>query len=97
MAQIVWNKRACKQLADLQNYLQQEFGEKAAQTFTYRIFQFLELLVKYPQIGTLEGPEKNIRGFLLHRHTTILYKEKEETLYILALFDNRQNPQKKTI
>jgi plasmid stabilization system protein ParE len=46
MAQIVWNRRASKQLADLQNYLQQEFGEKAAQTFTYRIFQFLELLVK---------------------------------------------------
>ncbi|NDK55409.1 type II toxin-antitoxin system RelE/ParE family toxin [Pontibacter fetidus] len=97
MAQIVWNKRASKQLADLQNYLQQEFGEKTAQTFTYRIFKFLELLVKYPQIGTLESPEKDIRGFLLHRHTTILYKQKEETIYILALFDNRQNPQKKTI
>ncbi len=97
MAQIVWNKRASKQLADLQNYLQQEFGEKAAQTFTYRIFHFLELLVKYPQIGTLESPEKDIKGFLLHRHTTILYKQKEQTIYILALFDNRQNPQKKTV
>ncbi|GAB3822928.1 type II toxin-antitoxin system RelE/ParE family toxin [Pontibacter rugosus] len=97
MAQIVWNKRASNQLADLQNYLQQEFGDKATQTFTYRIFQFLELLIKYPQIGTLESPEKDIRGFLLHRHTTILYKQKEETIYILASFDNRQNPQKKTI
>jgi plasmid stabilization system protein ParE len=46
MAQIVWNKRASKQLAELQNYLQEEFGEKAAQTFTQRIFKFLELLVK---------------------------------------------------
>ena len=97
MAQIVWNKRASKQLADLQSYLQEEFGEKAAQTFTHRIFKFLELLVKYPQIGTLESPEKDIRGFLLHKHTTILYKQKEEAIYILALFDHRQNPRKKTI
>ncbi len=97
MAQIVWNKRASKQLADLQSYLQDEFGEKTAQTFTYRIFKFLELLVNYPQIGTLESPGKEIRGFLLHRHTTILYKQKEEIIYILALFDNRQSPRKKTI
>lgn len=96
MAQIVWNKRASKQVAELQNYLQREFGEKTAQTFTYRIFKFLELLSKYPQIGTLENPEKDIRGFLLHRHTTILYKQQKETIYVLALFDNRQNPQKKT-
>lgn len=95
MAKIVWNKRAGKQLAELQSYLQKEFGEKTAQTFTYRVFKFLELLAQYPQIGTLENPEKDIRGFLLHRHTTILYKQQKEIVYILALFDNRQNPQKR--
>jgi plasmid stabilization system protein ParE len=95
VAQIVWNKRASRQLAELQSYLQNEFGEKTAQAFTYRIFKFLELLGQYPQIGTLENPEKDIRGFLLHRHTTILYKQQKEVIYILALFDNRQNPNKK--
>lgn len=97
MAQIVWNKRSSKNLADLQIYLEEEFGEKTAQTFTYRIFKFLEILVRHSQIGTLENPEKDIRGFLLHRHTTILYKQKEQIIYILALFDNRQNPRNKTI
>lgn len=97
MAQIIWNKRASKQLANLQDYLQKEFGENTAQAFTYQLFKFLELLVRFPQIGTLENAEKGIRGFLLHQHTTILYKHKEEVIYILALFDNRQSPDKKRI
>ncbi|GAA4307238.1 type II toxin-antitoxin system RelE/ParE family toxin [Nibribacter koreensis] len=95
MAQVIWNKRAAQQLAHLQQYLQEEFGEKTTQTFTVRVFKFLELLVKYPQIGSLENPEKGIRGFLLHKHTTIFYKQKQEDIYILALFDNRQQPSKK--
>ncbi|MCJ8164976.1 type II toxin-antitoxin system RelE/ParE family toxin [Pontibacter sp. E15-1] len=97
MAQIIWNKRASKQLAALQKYLQEEFGEKTAQICTVRIFEFLELLLKYPQIGSVENTEKGVRGFLLHRHTTILYKQKQENIYILAVFDNWQHPDKKNI
>jgi len=76
MAQIIWNKRASRQLAELQSYLQQEFGEKTAEAFTSRIFKFLELLLQYPKIGSLENPEKRIRGFSLYRYITILYKQK---------------------
>ncbi|WP_181303954.1 type II toxin-antitoxin system RelE/ParE family toxin [Rufibacter sp. XAAS-G3-1] len=97
MAQVIWNKRASRQLAELQSYLHEEFGENAARTFTIRIFNFLELLVKYPKIGSLENPEKDIRGFLLHRHTTILYKHEQDIIYILSLFDNRQNQEKKKL
>jgi len=95
MAGVIWNKRASKQLQQLQEYLEQEFGANTVKTFTGRLFKFLDLLVKYPHIGTLENKAEDIRGFLLHRHTTIIYKVKQDSVYILALFDNRQNPDKK--
>ena len=95
MAGVIWNKRASKQLEELQEHLNLEFGNNTAKTFTQRLFKFLDLLVKYPHIGTLENKPEDIRGFLLHRHTTILYKVKQDTIFILALFDNRQNPDKK--
>ena len=95
MARVIWNKRASKQLGELQEYLEQEFGSNTVKIFTQRIFKFLELLTKYPQIGTLENKNEDLRGFLLHRHTTLLYKVKSDSIYILALFDNRQNPDKK--
>ena len=95
MARVVWNKRASKQLQELQELLEQEFGIKTVKTFTNRLFKFLELLIKYPHIGTLEYKTEDIRGFLLHRHTTIIYKIKQDSIYILSLFDNRQNPNRK--
>jgi plasmid stabilization system protein ParE len=97
MARIIWNKRASKQLQELQEYLEQQFGINTVKLFTSRLFKFLELLVKYPQIGTLENKAEDIRGFLLHRHTTIIYKVKQESIYILSLFDNRQYPAKKKV
>ena len=96
MAQIKWNKRASKQLADLQHYLFQEFGETTVKAFTSSLFKFLNLLLKHPHLGSLENKEQGIRGFVLHKHTTILYKEHLGSIYILTLFDNRQSPQKKS-
>ncbi|PIQ21575.1 MAG: hypothetical protein COW65_08290 [Cytophagales bacterium CG18_big_fil_WC_8_21_14_2_50_42_9] len=95
MARVIWNKRASKQLQELQEYLEQEFGINTAKTFTERLFKFLDLLFKYSHIGTLENKTEDIRGFLLHRHTTIIYKVKQDSIYILSLFDNRQGPDKK--
>lgn len=97
MARIIWNKRAGRQLKELQEYLQEEFGEKTAQAFTAKTFKILELLFRYPRIGTLEDKHKSIRGFVLNRHSTIFYQERQGNIYILALFDNRQNPERKKV
>ncbi len=97
MAGVIWNKRAAKQLEELQEYLEQEFGIDTVKKFTNRLFKFLELLIRYPHIGTLENKTENIRGFLLHRHTTIIYRVKGNSVYILSLFDNRQNPNRKKV
>lgn len=94
MAQIIWNKRASRQFGALQEYLTEEFGEKTTATFTTRTFTFIELLLKHPQIGSLEDKEKNIRGFVLHSNTTVFYKEEQGNIYILSFFDNRQSPGK---
>jgi plasmid stabilization system protein ParE len=95
MAQIIWNKRASRQFEQIQRYLKEEFGEKSAGIFTSRLFNFLELLTKYPETGTLENAKENVRGFLLHGHTTIFYKKEKNVIYILSVFDNRQDPAKR--
>jgi len=97
VAKIVWNRRASQQFTAIQNYLVQEFGENAAETFTTHTFNFLELLSKYPLIGSLEHAAKNIRGFLLHRHTTLFYTYKSDTIFILSLFNNRMHPREKKL
>lgn len=74
MAQIVWNKRASRQFEELQRYLQEEFGEKTAETFTSGIFRILELLLQYFYIGNIEEAGKRYKRLPATPEYTILYK-----------------------
>jgi len=94
MAQVVWNRKAVRQFEKIQEYLSKEFGDKTTEEFTKRVFNFLDLLSNYPDLGTVENKERNIRGFLLHRHTTLFYKIGSDKICLLAMFDNRQDPKK---
>ena len=68
-----------------------------AQTIKYinKVNTFLKLLKENPRIGKSEIEDKGIRGYVLSRQTTVLYRIKGETIIILKFFDNRQNPKKK--
>ena len=92
---IIWNQKAAEQFESIQNYLLEEFGTQAVKKITSRTFKFLELLEKYPFLGTTEFAEKDIRGFTLTRHTRILYKVTDDAVHLLSFFDLRQDPDKK--
>jgi hypothetical protein len=50
------------------------WGQQSAKKFTDRVFYFLELLFKYPRLGSVEDKEFDIRGFTLSKQTRLLYK-----------------------
>ncbi len=56
---------------------------------------FLRLLRNYPEMGSLEMPEKAIRAFQLTHHTRVFYRLKGDTIILLTFFDVRQHPKKK--
>lgn len=67
------------------------------QNFITNVYSFLEILLNYPQIGTLEHKEKNIRGFTMVGQIRIFYKIRGRKIILPAFFDNRQNPIKKPV
>ena len=92
---IVWSKRASLKFDQILSYLIVEWGEKSAKDFFLKVFDFLETLSEFPEIGSIENKEKNIRGFTIQRQVTIYYRLKDDKILILLFFDNRQNPGKK--
>jgi len=60
-----------------------------------KFYDFLEILSEFPSIGTIQYPEKNIRGFTLTKQINIFYKIESDYIVLLDLFDNRSNPKKK--
>jgi plasmid stabilization system protein ParE len=92
---IKWTKSASKSFNKTINYLEQEWSEKVAEKFVQKVYAFLLNLEEYPEIGKIEIEEKGIRGFVLSRHTTVLYRIKGNYIILLQFFDNRQDPIKK--
>jgi plasmid stabilization system protein ParE len=92
---IIWTKKAKSRFADILNYIEKEFGEATRQHFRTKTKDFTILLKEFPEIGTLEIREKNLRGFQLTKQTRVFYRIKNHTIIILTFFDSRQNPNKK--
>lgn len=71
---IIWQNKAVDQFENIQEYLLSEWGESVVISFTQQVFQVLELLSRYPQIGPMEVPERNIRGYVVNKQITMLYQ-----------------------
>jgi len=92
---IFWTKRADKKFGNICDYLNENWGTKSSDKFKKRVSQVINLLSDFPDIGTLEVRERNIRGFMIVKQISLFYKVKDNKLIILNLFDNRQTPTKK--
>jgi len=92
---LVWTEKAQRRMGEILEYIEREFGAKARQTFQEKTQDFTRILIEFPEMGTLEMKEKNLRGFQLTRQTRVFYRVKKDRIVILTLFDSRQNPKKK--
>ena len=92
---ISFTKRAQRNYSLIQIYLTEEWGKATAEAFEQKTIDFLDLLKEFPEQGSIELFEKQIRGFQLTKQTRILYRVKDKSIILLAFFDVRQNPKKK--
>jgi len=94
---IVWSKKASLKFDQIVTYLLDEWGENVAKEFIQKVFDFFDILSDFPEIGSLENKEKNIRGFTIVKQVTLFYRIKDDTVILILFFDNRQNPNKKKL
>jgi len=92
---VQWTKRADKKFDKIIDYLLVEWNEKVAKSFVKNVYDLIEILAEYPEIGTLENEEKEIRGLTIVKQVNVFYKVKDDQLIILNFFDNRKDPKGK--
>lgn len=92
---IFWTNKASNNFENILEYLEVEWGNQVTKRFVKDVYDFLEVLVEFPEIGSIENKEKGIRGFTLIRQINIFYRITIDKIIILGLFNNRQNPSKK--
>ena len=94
---VIWSKRSVLKFDQIISYLIDKWGEKSAKQFIDRVFAFLEILSEFPEIGSIENNEKNIRGFTVVEQVNIYYRVKGDTVILILFFINRQDPNKKKL
>jgi plasmid stabilization system protein ParE len=92
---IKWTKRSADKFDELLSYLEVEFGSKTTTRFARKVFDLLEIVAKYPELGQIEHQQKQIRGIKIIKHITLFYRIKSQDIILLQFFDNRQNPKSK--
>ncbi len=93
--EVFWSKRADKKFDNILDYLMLEWGERVTNSFVTEVYNFLDILSEYPNIGTIEDKEKGIRAFTIVKQVNIFYKIYNNKIVILNFFDNRQDPTRK--
>jgi plasmid stabilization system protein ParE len=93
--EIFWSKRADQKFDQIIKYLNKEWGENVARAFVKKVYDFLDILSEFPEIGAIENKEKGIRGFTIVKQVNLYYRIKGNKIILLTFFDNRKNPQKK--
>jgi len=92
---IFLSKRAVKSYRSIEDYLVKNRGLVVANAFEQKVIDFFDLLENFPEMGTVEVSEKNIRGFQLTKQIKVFYRIKNKSkIIVLFFFDVRQNPKK---
>jgi len=94
MRKIEWSLEASSNLDSIVDYLEKKWTEKELQTFRNRLKKQLSLIAESPELYKLSSRRQGLRECQITRHNTLFYKHDDDSLYIVAIFDNRQNPDK---
>ena len=91
--QVVWSHRAQEDRKNILNYRKQRNGSITYSKKLNHLFkEAIRLLKNFPQVGKLTDQE-NVRVKIV-RDYLIIYEVTETTIYILTIWDSRQDPEK---
>lgn len=93
-ANIIWTKKAADTFNTIVDYLYKEWSEKEVLSFIKKSDVTILKLSHYPEIGRPSIKRKNIRIFILNKHTTITYhfSSRKNEITILLFWNQRRNP-----
>ena len=71
---IFWSKHADKSFDSIITWLQSNWGEHSVSLFVKKVYEFLEIISEFPEIGSLENTDLNIRGFEIVKQSRLTYQ-----------------------
>jgi len=92
--QIALSKTAQKKLNKLFIYLETNWSKKVKLRFITKLEQRIQIVKQKPEAFPRSEIKKGLHKCVITRQTTMFYTFDEKKIYILTIFDNRQDPDK---
>ncbi len=94
LLQVKLSKRAEKKLDNLFNYLETKWSERAKNNFVKKLQKAIKQIQQHPSGFPKSEIIKGLHKLVITKQTTIYYKYDKKYIYIITVFDTRQNPEK---
>ena len=91
---IVLSKRASRNLEKLLEYLETEWSIRIKNNFIKKLDRSLHILKEKPESSPKSDRVIGLHKCVVTKQTTVYYKFDSEKLYIVTIFDTRQDPNK---
>ena len=92
--EIIASRRFSKQLEAVYEYLKKEWSQIVADDFIIKVENKIDCLSRVPTSGSVCAKTKNVRKLSISKHNKIYYRIKGKKVFIMSMFDTRQNPNK---
>lgn len=91
---IIWSPSAEKDFSAILDYLMENWDPKVVRHFVAVTSSALSQISDNPGQYPLIHKDKNIRKCVLTRHNTLYYRAGLDSIDVLRIYDNRQDPDK---
>ena len=88
------SKRASTKLDKLLYYLETEWSLKVKTEFIKKLDKSLSMIQDNPEFFAKSDKIKGLHRCIVTKQTTIFYRYDSKYIFVVTLFDNRQNPNK---
>jgi len=89
---LIWSDEALNNLKRIITYLENRWTQREIRRFAILLDKQLFLISNNPFIFAESYHSNGLRRAVLSKQTTIYYKIVRQEIWIVSLFDNRQNP-----
>lgn len=92
--EVIWSPESENELSGILNYLITEWSIDIAKSLLDNVNEHIEKISLNPQLYPIIFRKGKFRKCVVTKHNSIIYVLNKETVYILRIFDTRQNPKK---
>lgn len=92
--EIKWSIKGSKSLYQITTYLEEYLSQKSLIEFIDNVFECIDQILAFPEIGVIENKETNLRSYLISKNLRFFYRITKSKIVLVAFVVTRTNPKK---